>query len=146
MATYIDRDIETTFAGDIVLDGRGDIKIANALETYKSAANFVLRTDFGDYAPQPTVGCNLGSFIGQPNNSESHEQMEYLVNKVLQQELFTLTDARADVVPFDINEALCVVSIAGNYLVDGEIKNFNAVQISYQFPFIDGNPTPLVVS
>lgn len=146
MAIYSDRDIETTFAGDIVLDRKGDLKLANALDTYKSAANFVLRTDFGDYAPEPTVGCNLGSFIGRPNNQDSHEQMEYLINKVLQQELFALTDARADVVPFDVNEALCVISIAGSYLVDGEIIYFDAEQMTYQFPFIDGEPTPLVVS
>ena len=145
MATYIDKDIASTFGGDILIDSRGDIKISDALETHKSAANFLLRTDYGDYAPDKTVGCNLGSFIGENNTIENHDKMEFNINRSLQSQIFSSEDVLATVVPFDIEEALCIVEIAGNYLVDGEIKYNIDQKIAYTFPYIEGEPTPLVI-
>ena len=145
MATYIDQDIASTFEGDIVLSPIGDLKIADSLETHKAAANFLLRTDYGDYAADRTVGCNLGSFIGELNTSANHDKMELLINRGLQSQIFSAEDVSATVVPFDIEEALCVVQIAGNYLVSGEIVYAIDQKISYLFPYIEGEPTPLVI-
>ncbi len=145
MATYIDQDIASTFGGDIIIDSKGDLKISDALETHKAAANFLLRTDYGDYAPDRTVGCNLGSFIGELNNSENHDRMESLINRSLQNQIFSREDVSATVVPFDLEEALCIVEIAGNYLVSGEIVQSIDQKIAYSFPYIEGEPTPLVI-
>lgn len=145
MATYIDRDILTTFNGDLVLDGRGDLKVGDALETYKGAANFVLRTDYGDYAADKNVGCNLGASIGEPNTPANHEKMENTINRVLQNQIFSSTDAVATVVPFDTDEALCIVQIAGTFLVSGELIQVEDQKIAYSFPYIAGEPTPLVI-
>lgn len=146
MGTYIHRDISSTFSGDIELDGKGDLKLANALETYKSAANFLLRTDYGDYSPNKTVGCNLGSFIGSTNVPKTHRFMEYNIDKGLRSKLFNSTDVSSTVVPFDINEVLCVINIGGSYLIDGVIQTINSQNIAYTFPFIDGTYlTPITI-
>lgn len=147
MAVYINRDIETSLEGDIELDTNGDLKLADPLQTYKSAANFLLRTDYGDYSPDRSVGCNLGSFIGKTNVPSTREFMENNINKVLQNRLYTLTDAIATVVPFDINEVLCVVNIGGSYLIDGTIRTVTDEKIAYTFPFIDGRYiTPITIT
>lgn len=147
MGVYIDKDISTTFEGDINLSDSGDLGLANALDTYKSVANFLLRTDYGDYAPNITVGCNIGSYIGQNNTKAIQEQLEYNVNKVLQTKVFSLTDARADVVPFDVDEVICIISIAGSYLIDGQIQYFSSERIAYTFPYIEErNLTPIDIS
>lgn len=145
MATYYDQDIATTFNGDLVLDGRGDLKIADTLETYKGAANFVLRTDYGDYAADNNVGCNLGTFIGEPNTPESHAKMENAINRTLQNQIFSNNDAVATVVPFDMEEALCIIQLAGTFLISGEFVQVHDQKIAYTFPYIDGEPTPLVI-
>jgi hypothetical protein len=145
MATYVDQDIASTFGGDIILSSKGDLKIADSLETHKAAANFLLRTDYGDYAADKTVGCILGSFIGELNPQANHDKMELLINRGLQSQIFSTEDVLATVVPFDINEALCVVQIVGNYLVSGEIVYAIDQKISYLFPYIEGEPTPLVI-
>lgn len=145
MATYYDQDIAATFNGDIILDGRGDIKIADTLETYKGAANFVLRTDYGDYAADKNVGCNLGAFIGEPNTPSSHAKMENSINRTLQNQIFSRNDAVATVVPFDTEEALCIVELAGTFLISGEFVEVVDQKIAYSFPYIDGEPTPLVI-
>lgn len=146
MALYKFRDVETSFDGDIELSTNGDLKLADCLTTYKSAANFLLRTDYGDYAPDKTVGCNLGSFIGKNNTPVNHELMEYQINKTLKEKLFTVTDAEAYVVPFDVNEVLCVVNIGGSYLIDGVIKTVHGEKLAYTFPYIDGRfITPITI-
>ncbi len=145
MATYIDRDLGITFNGDLILDGRGDIKLHDALETHKSAANFVLRTDYGDYAPDVNVGCNLGSFIGETNSERVHAEMENLINRAIRNQIFNRSDAVATVVPFDHEEALCIVEIEGTFLVSGELIQVENQKIAYTFPYIAGEPTPLTI-
>ncbi len=146
MALYKGRDIETNFDGDIELDTKGDLKLADSITTYKNAANFLLRTDYGDYAPDTTVGCNLGSFMGNLNSDVNREKMSFIVNKTLKEKVFSNTDVEAYVVPFDINEVLCVVNIGGSYLVDGIIKTIHGEVMTYTFPYMDGRYlTPITI-
>lgn len=145
MGTYIDQDIASTIGGDIIIGTDGDLKLFDSLETHKAAANFLLRTDYGDYTPDRKVGCNLGVFIGELNTEENHIKMEFNINRSLQSQIFSTEDVVATVVPFDIEEALCVIQIAGNYLVSGEIKTVLDQKIVYTFPYIEGEPTPLTI-
>lgn len=146
MAVYVNQDIETSLGGDIQISSQGDVKLADAVTTHKAAANFLLRTDFGDYAPNETVGCNLGSYIGKLNTSDNREFMQYSVNKILQEKLFSVTDVEAIVVPFDINEVMCVITIGGQFLVDGTIQPVDTETLTYTFPYLEGNHiTPIVV-
>lgn len=145
MSLYVDRDISTNFSGDLMLDQKGDLAIADSLATYKSVANFLLRTDYGDYAPNTQVGSNLGSFIGALNTRSTHEHMEHSIIRGLVEDVFSTTDIDADVLPLDINEAICFVRIAGQYLISGEIVSVDQDTLSYSFPYIDGAPTPLTI-
>lgn len=145
MTLYVESDIRCNFSGDLVLDQKGDLSLANPLDTYKSVANFILRTDFGEYAPNPVIGSNLGSYIGASNTRETHEHMENSITRSLVDNVFGNTDVSVDVVPIDINDAVCFVHLAGSFLISGAIVTVNQDTMSYMFPYIDGNPSPLTV-
>lgn len=146
MSLYTSRDIETDINGDIVLDPKGDVSLGSPLDTYKAAANFLLRTDYGDYAPDSSVGCNLGSFIGKTLNNNSIQKIEYNITKTLKERLFNQSDVECTVVPFDISEVLCLVDIKGSYLISGEIVNIDSEKIAYTYPFIEGSfITPITI-
>ena len=146
MSVYISRDVETSFEGDLELDTKGDLSLADSLVTYKSACNFLLRTDFGHYAPNKSVGCNLGSFVGKNNTPENHRFMEYNINKVLKEKIFSNSDVATTVVPFDMNEVLCLIDIAGAYLIDNVIQVVETQRIAYTYPYIDGQYlTPITI-
>lgn len=146
MTVYVHTDIESSLEGDLEIDTKGDLSLANPLETHKAAANFCLRTDYGDYAPDKSVGCNLGSFMGKPNTSQNHRFMEHNINRSLKDKIFTPKDVDTTVVAFDINECLCVITIGGMYLIDGVVQSVDSEKIAYTFPFI-GMPhlTPITV-
>lgn len=145
MAIYSTSDIASSFSGDLCIADNGDIQVGDSLETYKSAANFLLRTDYGDYAPNGNVGSNLGNYIGEVNKTETYSSMERDARNSLIIDLFEKTDVSVDVVPFDINEALVVVSLAGYFMVDNELTYVQDERITFSFPYIDGNITPLVI-
>jgi len=146
MALYTEEDVSSDFYGDIVLDTKGDLKIANSFETIKSCANFLLRTDLGEYAPDNNVGCNLGKYVGRLNNEDTQKEMEDEISFRLATTLLTTNDVSSFVSSFDENEVIAVVTIGGYYLVDNEIINISSENITYTFPYIDGtNLVPFVL-
>lgn len=145
MSIYVDRDIQVNFSGDLVIDQKGDLKLANSLDTYKGVANFILRTDYGDYAPDTSIGSNLGNFVGQKNTKETHSHMEYTISRALAGPVFVDTDVRVKVLPLDVDEAVCFVFLAGTFLIDGELTYVQQDRLTYSFPYIEGTPTPLTI-
>lgn len=145
MGLYVDRDIQTSFDGDLEIDSKGDLKLANSLDTYKGAVNFILRTDFGDYAPTPTVGSNLGSFIGESNTKSVHSKMENTIARAIAGPILNDSDVSIKVVPLDVDEAVCFIFLAGKFLIDEKITWVQEDRIAYTFPYIDGTPTPLTI-
>lgn len=146
MAYYFEEDIGTSFEGDIEITPNGDIKLANPVETRSAVANFLLRTDNGGYAPDLLLGCNLGSFVGRLSNSENLQEMESNILRSLAEKVYSLADIDAVVVPFDINEVLCVVTLAGTYELSGAPQTINGERLAYTFPYIDGTHiTPIVI-
>ena len=145
MSIYVDRDIQSSFNGDLVVDQKGDLKLANALDTYKSIANFILRTDNGDYSPDPSVGSNLGSFVGEKNTRDTHSHMEFSITKSIAGIVFSVADINVKVLPLDIDEAVCLVFLAGTFLIDGELTYVQEDRLAYSFPYIDADITPLTI-
>jgi len=145
MALYVETDIASNFSGDITLDQKGDLAMATSLDTYKAVANFILRTDRGEYAPDVSVGSDLGVYMGSINNRDTHEHMEMYIVRALSNNVFSSKDVSADVMPLNREEAVCFVSIAGSYLISGEVTYVEQDIMSYAFPFMEGSPTPLVI-
>ncbi|MCB1712865.1 MAG: hypothetical protein KDH96_10410 [Candidatus Riesia sp.] len=139
MAIYTDRDIQTAFNGDIELSPRGDLKLADSIDTIKSAVNFVLRTDYKEYQPDYSVGCNLGSFVGKLNTESNRDAMAYSITRILGEKVLNPEDLEAFVVPFDIDEVLCVIKIGGYYLKDEVLQTVEGDKLSYTFPYMEGS-------
>jgi hypothetical protein len=146
MTVYTEQDISSSFEGDIEVTANGDLSLADSVESRTLAANFLLRTDNGDYKPNSLIGCNLGTFIGRLSNAENRESMENNILRSLSEQIFSLTDVDAAVVPFALNEVLCVINLAGTYEIDSTLQQVNGKRIAYTFPYIDGTHiTPITI-
>lgn len=145
MAIYLLEDVASTFAGDLVLDPKGDLQLANPLETTKAAANFLLRTDHGDYAPDATIGANLGTFIGLNMSAEILDLAQSQIYRTIAHNLMTKTDVRVTVVPTDYQELTCFVELFGKYAISGEWVSPPGETMIYSFPYANGAIEPLTL-
>ena len=145
MGLYVQRDAGSTFSGDLSLSSRGDLELASSVDSQKNVTNFWLRTDFGEYAAENSVGCNLGAFVGARLTEDVLSNMEAVVVSSLRTTIFAQPDVEVAVVPFDTEEALVVVNFAGTYLDNsGNFVDIQPQRVLYTFPYIESNPTPLI--
>lgn len=145
MTIYVENDISCNFSGDLKLDQKGDIALATSLDTYRGVANFILRTDLGDYVPNPLVGSNLGAYMGIQNNRDTHEHMEVDILRALTANVFSPAEVSADVLPLSLEAAACFVGIAGSYLISGQLVDVHQSIMAYAFPYMEGEPTPITI-
>ena len=141
MAIYADRDIKVSLSGDLEIDTKGDLALNESPESHVAAAHFLLKTDNGDYAPNPSLGANLGSIIGEPMLEENLDYAEGLALRVLQENVYSSEDIAVTVIPLDQHSAGCIVEAQGTYLISGQFKEVEPQVFIYDFPFIEGSPT-----
>ena len=144
MAIYFTRDIEQTFDGDLGVDPKGDLALAGTRESHVAAVNFILRTDRSDYQPDRRVGANLGSYIGETNNRETHDKMEFSITRAITDGVYSKEDLLVAVVPTDCNEAAAVIQLQGTYVQDGKQVADPGTTLTYRFPYIAGELIPVI--
>lgn len=144
MGLYFLQDIKYSFSGDLELDGKGDLKLADSFETTTSLVNFWVRTDHGDYKPDPTAGANIGAYIGQPASLELFEDVERSVYIELANSVVKPEDVQVRAAPLDTNSMLIAVKVRGRFLDDtGQDLNKDEVILTYDFPYMAGDPAPI---
>ncbi len=145
MGDYFLSDIGTTFSGDLCIDSKGDLLLADSYNTQKNLTNFWLRTDQGEYVPNPSIGCNLGSFIGAQNSPKTISLIESQIFDVLTRNLWYTEDLKLRVVPLDREELMIALQLKGEFAnLSGEFKPIIPEVIAYSFPYIDASPSPII--
>lgn len=147
MGVYISQGIGSSFEGDINISAHGDVELADSYETVKSAVNFLIRTDKGQYRPDKRIGCDLGTFIGENMYQDIYPIIEETAKENITTFLMTSTDIRVDAVPVDFNVLGVFVTTRGEYLdQDGNLIESEVETMSYVYPFLSGEPTLINVS
>ena len=141
MALYTDRDIRVTLSGDLALDTKGDLDLAQCHDSHVAAANFLLKMNIGEYKPKISMGANLGLMIGEPLTEENLDFAEDMALRELVENVYTHEDVTLSIFPLDQHEVICVVEALGTYLVSGEFVNPEPQVFSYSFPYMEGDPT-----
>lgn len=140
MAIYIESDIRSNYSGDICLSPKGDLDLGSSVDTYFTSVNFILKTNNGEYQPNSLVGADLGYFVGEINNTESHQQMKYNIDTSLDR-IMDPKDISSYVTYFTREEALCTVFLKGTFLIDNELVDYERITLTYAFPYLEGEAT-----
>ena len=145
MGLYNERDISLNFSGDIEIGANGDLKLADSYESQKSAINWFMRTNRGDYVPDRRLGCDAGRFVGKPLESSTVSDLKDSVLSNLVKFVISRGDINVDVVPIDYETLGIFVAVGGNYLdSDGNLLDAETEIITYVFPYLEGFPTPVL--
>jgi len=142
MAIYIAKDIYTTFDGDISVGSNGDVRLGDSYESHKSAVNFLIRTDKGEYQPDKRIGCNLGVFIGDHHTEEMHQSMEDTIKDNISKFVLAASDMQVHVMPLSETNAGVFLIIGGQYsdLEGSKIETAAPEILVFDFPYSDGEP------
>lgn len=112
-------DLKMTEDGDLVVDENGDLALVYGDEQVAQQVLFILKTTIGDWTLSPNVGTSLEQFIGQPNISIVHAQIENEIALALTREnLLIFPNVRA--IPIAENEVFILVEF-------GSIEDDNRV-------------------
>lgn len=145
MGIYELRDIGSDIGGDIELNSQGDLKLATSYDTMFNILNFWIRTDYGDYAANYSIGCNIGSFVGEKNSEEVLEDMESQTLDSLVRNVIYPEDLQVKVVPLNNEEVLVATQMRGSYIdPDGNLYTAPGKVLTYTFPYIKGIIDPIV--
>ena len=139
MGQYIDRDLAVDDDGDLQVGPGGDLKIADSAESMKQAVKFMLSTDFNEVKPQPLMGANIGSLIGNSNMQEVLEMIPVLIDQGNSySRLLGDGDYRVTVVPIDVDQIYVSVEITGVYLNElGAPLESGTIYLEYIFPYTE---------
>ena len=137
MGTYYSRDIATEVDGDVAVDSRGDIEVADSAESMKNAMKFIMATDYNEVKTQLLMGANLGSLIGRHDINEVIEEIPGMVYKANNySRLLDQSDFRIVAIPIDVDKIFVSVSITGTYLdEDGYPLDGGVTYLEYVFPY-----------
>jgi len=125
------------------VDAKGDIMMADSLESQKAAATFLVRTDKGEYIPDNRIGCDLGSFIGKRISKEDLVSMEERVRKNLTEFVASRSDIKVAAIPMSQDEVGVFVGLAGEFIDEnGNIIETEPTLLSFTFPYLEGEPVP----
>lgn len=140
---YTARDIGGSLSGDINIDANGDLELADAFESVKSAVDFIVKTDKGGYVPDVRVGADLGAFIGSKLTKENTLAMEGSLRDNIRKFVLDDRDFEAHVIPITQEDVGAFVAVAGQYIDDdGNEISVTPDVISYTFPYYGEQPTP----
>jgi hypothetical protein len=144
MSIYVVRDIYCNMSGDIQIDAKGDIKLADSYESHKAAVNFLIKTDKGEYAPDKRIGCDLGAFIGKNNDESTQVAMEHTILDNVTRFVLDRSDINVHVIPMSPNDAGVFAVIGGQFLdsVSGNLLDPDPRPevLTYLFPYAEGEP------
>ncbi len=140
---YTARDIGGSLSGDININANGDLELADAFESVKTAVHFITKTDKGAYAPDFRVGADLGAFIGAKLTKENTLAMEGSLRDNIRKFILDDRDFEAHVIPITQEDVGAFVAVAGQYIDDdGNEITVTPEVISYTFPYFGEQPTP----
>jgi hypothetical protein len=145
MGIYSDRDLSSSFEGDIVLSGNGDLELASTYESQKAAINFIVRTDKGGYRPDYRLGADLGTFMGERNNKDTATTIEASILQNLTEFVLDGQDVAVHAIPISMDELGVFIEVGGDYMdEDGNLLVIAPEMLTYTFPFLNGEATPHV--
>lgn len=134
------RDIGFT-SGDLPIADNGDIDMAGYSDSLLNAINFLLKTNKGEYKPDPDVGCDLGTLYGEPVDETSLDLIkEFIESEITKAHLYP-DEFELEVLDLENNSVAILLAITATFLADDFEMSEENIQVAYDFPYFSGHPT-----
>jgi hypothetical protein len=135
---YDSIDLDFTWDGDFLADQQGDLKDTSEdlLLSFKNEVFTIVKSDLQDWREDPSVGADLGDFIGEPNTSDTGKAIEQRIRNALTI-IATPNDLDVRVIPVGIHRVLIVLNIQVLATEDNGLKAGDAVTVSFLYDYFE---------
>jgi len=136
MSIYYGRDIETSVDGDLVVNERGDIELAESYEASEQLLKTIIATDIGEFSSIPSFGANIGSLIGT-DAATAIERVPILIREgIRRSDYIDGGDIFIDVYPIDIDKIIIFIEMGGTFIDSGGQEVVSPTgTLKFYFPF-----------
>lgn len=129
-------DVEVDDDGDLVVNARGNLKIATAQQTIVQNVINRIRTGYNDYMVHPTFGSNVSSMKGRPNTRENSQLISQMVVSALTIDgRFTSSEFFVDVLPISFSAVL--INVIFNHSPDNAGRFAVSATLNYDTGVIE---------
>jgi hypothetical protein len=137
MAIYIGKDLNVQNNGDIVVNSRGDLEIAEAKDSHCHVLKFMMSTDLDEMRLDPFFGANLGALHGELDPAVVAARIPEMVREALtQQGLFAREDIKIRAFQIDTDNIVVFADVNGTFIKDdGTIDPDPTISLRFLFPY-----------
>ena len=145
MALYFGADVRTGPDGDLSVNNRGDLEIADSPTSLKQALKFLVATDFNEMDVIPSFGANLGTLVGSEDQDQVLEAIPVLIRDALSRHgVAENADVRVHAFPITEDQIYLRVETTGTFFdSEGEIMDTTEVTLKFLFPYKTARITAL---
>ena len=136
MGIYFARDIETSVDGDLSVNERGDIELAESYDASKQLLKTIVATDIGEFSNIPSFGADLGTLIGT-DGATAIERVPILIREAIRKSGYIDGgDVSVDAYPIDINKMIIFIEMGGTFIdSNGEEVVSPTGTLKFYFPY-----------
>jgi hypothetical protein len=142
---YDSVDLDFTWDGDFLLDKQGDLKDTSEdlLLSFKNEIFTIVKSDLTDWREDPSVGADLGDFVGEPNTIDTAKEIQNRVKNSLLL-IATESDISVRVVPVGIHRVLVALQVQVLPTAENGLRSGDVATVSFLYDYFErGIFTPL---
>lgn len=110
-------DISFTSLGDFTVGKNGDLGDTedDVLESFRNDIRDIVKSEFGDWEKDATLGGNLSDFLGLPNTRQTAiDIQDRIKSRIVSTGLIASSDITVRVVPVHIHQIMLVITASVN--------------------------------
>jgi len=132
---HVTQDLKVDNDGDLVLDDTGDLALDTPADTCRRAVEFRVRSELGDFEPDPYIAAGLDKFVGRPNDQSTLDGIKEAVYISLTRDgLFEKSEVFVEAVPYSASGILIMVFLQGYIENPDPVANpYDYFLIRFQF-------------
>lgn len=135
---YDSIDLDFTWDGDLILDENQDLKDTsyNLLASIQNEIFSTIKSDIKDWREDPSIGADLGDFVGEPNTSVTGKAIQDRIKSSLSY-LVSPNDLAVRVVPVGVNRVMVTLTLQVIATPENGLRAGETINVSFLYDYFE---------
>jgi hypothetical protein len=142
MGLYDSNDLYWTWDGDLAVGDDGDIKetMPDALQSLRQEIATIVKSEINEWEAEPSLGCTLSDFMGEPNTRENGQAIEDRIRlKLAEANIVQREDLNVRVVPTGPHQIMIMINVSVLATAQNQLTLAEPVNVSLLYDTMENN-------